>query len=304
MKAARIDRHGAAPVIAEVPRPAIGPDDVLVRITAASLNPLDVKLQSGAMREVFPLAFPYIAGTDLSGTVEQVGAEVTQWREGDRVVARLDPMSGGALADFAAVPSALLAPAPATIALEDAAGIPTAAGTAWQALFETAGLQRGQSLLVHAGAGGVGSFAIQLARQAGARVIATASGDGVAIARHLGAVQVIDYRSEDVTHLSGIDVVLDTVGGATQGSSFGVLRPGGMLITIPRPSDDSRATFMHHQSDGGRLSRIVGRIDEQALTVLVDRRAGLEEIGDAFARQASGRARGKIILRPGPADRP
>ncbi len=304
MKAVRIGGYGATPAIAEVALPTLGPGDVLVRIAGASLNPLDVKLQGGMMQAVFPLTFPYVAGTDLSGTVERVGTEVTQWREGDRVIARLDPTQGGAFAEYAAVPAALLAPAPATIALADAAGIPTAAGTAWQALFETARLQPGHDLLVHAGAGGVGSFAIQLGAKAGARVVATASGEGTAIARRLGADQVIDYRVEDFSRLDGIDVVLDTIGGPTLDASFGVLRPGGTLITIPQPVDDPRATFVHHQSDGGRLRWIAGRIDECGLAVLVDRRAGFEDIADAFARQASGRARGKIILRPGPADRP
>jgi NADPH:quinone reductase-like Zn-dependent oxidoreductase len=304
MKAIRIGGYGAAPAVDAVAMPAIGPEDVLVRIAAASLNPLDVKLLGGVMHAVFPLTFPYTAGTDLSGTVERVGTDVTRWREGDRVIARLDPTLGGALAEYAAVPAALLAPAPATIALADAAGIPTAAGTAWQALFETARLQPGHSLLVHAGVGGVGSFAIQLARKAGARVIATASGNGIAIAHRLGADQVIDYRAEDFTGLAGIDVVLDTVGGPTLAASFGVLQPGGTLITLPQPVDDPRATFVHHQSDGGRLRWIGARIDECGLAVLVDRRAGLDDIAAAYARQASGRARGKIILQPGPADRP
>jgi len=220
------------------------------------------------------------------------------------VVARTDPTKGGALAEFAVIPAADLAAAPKRASLEEAAGIPTAAGTAWQALFEVANLQRGQTVLVHAGAGGVGSFAIQLARTAGARVIATASGAGIEVARQLGADQVIDYRSERFEdRLSDLDVVLVTVRDDTQQRSFGVLRPGGTLVSTTAPPDEAlakahkvSASFVFHQSDGSRLGKIVERIDAGTLKVLVDRTVPLEELGDAFRHQGSGRARGKIIL--------
>ena len=139
------------------------------------------------MHDFFPLSFPYTMGTDLAGTVERVGSGVVGWSEGEEVIARADPTSGGALAELAVVPASYLVRAPTSVSMELAAGIPTVAGTAWQALFEVADLKRGQTVLVHAGAGGVGSFAIQFARAAGARVIATASGTGIEIARRLGA---------------------------------------------------------------------------------------------------------------------
>lgn len=304
MQAVRLHGYGAAPVMDEVPVPDAGPDEVLVRIKAASLNPLDNKLQSGAMHGFFPLAFPSVVGTDLAGTAERTGPGVTRWNAGDKVVARLDPTKGGALAEFAVLPASYLAAAPATVPLEEAAGIPTASGTAWQALLEVAGLKGGQTILVHAGAGGVGSFAIQLAHAAGARVIATASGAGLEIARRLGADQVIDYKAEDfAAKVSGLDVVLDTIGGETQVKSFGILKAGGMLVTTVPPPDEAlakahgvTATFVFHQSDASRLEKIVDRLNAGALKVLVDRTVPLADFADAFAYQASGRARGKIIL--------
>lgn len=208
------------------------------------------------------------------------------------------------MAELAVVPAAYLAKAPASISMEAAAGVPTTAGTAWQALFEVAGLKAGQTALVHAGAGGVGSFAIQLARHAGARVVATASGDGLDIARRFGADQVIDYRSERFEDkLSDLDVVLDTIGGDTQQRSFGVLRAGGTLVTTVSPPDEAlakahgvNASFVFHQSDAARLAKILGMIDAGTLKVLVDRTAPLDALADAFQYQASGRARGKIIV--------
>ncbi len=304
MKAARIHGYAAEPVMEDVPVPEAGPNQVLVRVKAASLNPLDVKLHSGVMHGFFPLAFPYTLGTDLTGIVERTGAGVTGWRAGDAVVARLDPTSGCAVAEFALLPAGYLAAAPKTVSLDDAAGMPTAAGTAWQALFEVGGLKGGQTLLVHAGAGGVGSFAVQLAREMDARVIATASGSGIEIARRLGADQVIDYTAADFEgNLSDVDLVLDTIGGETQQRSFGVLRTGVVLISTVSPPDEAlakahgvMASFVFHQSDAARLGRIVERLDAGSLSILVDRTVPLANFSDAFRYQASGRARGKIIL--------
>lgn len=277
---------------------------MLVRVAAAALNPLDVQMQRGVMHDVFPVAFPYTLGTGLAGTIEQVGTDVAGWGIGDRVVARTDPPAGGAFARAAVVPATHLARLPAAVPVEQAAGLPTAAGTAQQALFEVAGLTSGQTVLIHAGAGGVGSFAIQLARGAGARVIATASGDGLAIARRLGADQVIDYQSQPFEDaVSDVDVVLDTVGGDTQQRSFGMLRRGGYLAATTAPPDAALArahgvgaSFVFHASDAARLAGLVERVAAGALTVLVDRTLPLDRFDEAFARQASARARGKIVL--------
>ena len=303
MKAARIHGYNAAPVLEDVPMPTAGPGEVRVRIAAASLNPLDVKLQQGVMHGFFPLTFPYTLGTDLAGTIVQVGPGVTRWREGDAVIARTDATAGGALAEYAVVPASYLVRAPASVPLRVAAGIPTTAGTALQALVEMAALQPGQVVLVHGGAGGVGSFAIQFAREAGARVVATASGDGLDVARRLGAHEVIDYRAEDfAARLSGLDIVLDTIGGDTQERSFGVLRAGGILISTISPPDEARSNAHHvssafvvHMSNADRLEQVTARV-RAGTTVLVDRTVPLHAVTEAFARQSSGRAQGKILV--------
>ena len=257
----------------------------------------------GVMQGFFPLGFPYTLGTDLAGTVERVGSDVAGWRVGDKVVARVEPTSGGALAEYAAVPASTLARAPKTVSIDRAAGIPTVAGTAWQALHEVADVRQGQTVLVHAGAGGVGSFAIQFARRAGARVVATASGSGLDIARRLGADRVIDYRPEHFADkLSDVDVVLDTVGGETQQLSFGVLRSGGVLLATSAPPDEAlakahkvSATFVFHMSDASRLEKIIESVDA-GVEILVDRIVPLDGLNEAFAHQGSGHSRGKIII--------
>jgi NADPH:quinone reductase-like Zn-dependent oxidoreductase len=304
MKAFQLSGYEVDPALVEVETPQPGATEVLVRVACAALNPLDVKLWSGAMHGYFPLTFPATVGTDLSGTVEALGADVTGWTIGDRIVARTAPTSGGAVAEFTLVPADQLVKLPDAIGFEDAAGIPTAAGTAWQALFEVADLRAGQTVLIHAGAGGVGSFAIQFARAAGARVIATASEDGIAVVEKLGADVVIDYRHEDfAARVSDADVVVDTVGGETQVRSFDVLRAGGILASTVSPPDDAmakahsvRATFVFHSSDAARLASVVDKV-AGGVRVLTDRAVPLADASEAFAYQASGRARGKIILR-------
>ena len=306
MKAAQLDSYSASPSVGDAPVPEPGPDQVVIRVTAASLNPLDVKIQGGMMRDYFGVTFPYTVGTDVAGTVHQPGAAAGRWKAGQAVVARLDPVAGGAVAEFAVVPAGQLVAAPAGVPLDELAGLPTAAGTAWQALFETAHLQRGQTVLVHGGAGAVGGFAVQLARHAGARVIATASGTGIDRARGFGADPVIDYKADDfAARVSGVDVVLDTVGGDTQTRSLGVLRPGGTLVSTVAPPDEAAAKargvtakFMFHQSDAGRLAKVVDLLAAGTLRVTVDRRVSLANVGDAFERQASG-ARGKILIAVG-----
>lgn len=308
MKAARIHGHGdlGNVVIEDIPTPQPGSDEVLIRVEAASLNPLDLLLLGGKRREVFPLSFPYTLGIDLAGTVESAGPLAARWRKGDRVIARPDPMRGGAFARYAVVPATHVAVAPAHLSWDEAAGLPTAAGTAWQALFETAHLKRGQTVLIHAGAGGVGSFAVQLAKLAGARTLATASGPNLELVRRLGADEVLDYRTEDfAAKLSGVDVVLDTVGGETQQRSFPLLRAGGVLVSITTPVDEAlakahavTAVRIANKTDATRLGLLSGLCDAGSLQVLVDRKHPLAELELALRHQASGRARGKIILKP------
>ncbi len=307
MRAARIDGYGARLRLVDAPAPSPGEGQALVRVYAAALNPLDLKLRDGAMQAFFPLSFPYTPGTDFAGVVAGVGPGARRFRPGDRVVGRLDPTRGGAFADLVAIDESELAAVPARFSWVDAAGIPTAGGTAWQALFEVAHLTRGQTLLVHGGAGGVGSFAVQLGRAAGAHVVATATGAGIELARGLGAERVVDYASESfAAHLAAVDVVLDTVGGDVQQRSFEVLRPGGMLVSTTSPPDAARAeargvaaAFVFHTSDGARLGRLIDTLDARSLAVLVDRTVPFGSIDEAFAHQGSGSARGKVVLELG-----
>ncbi|MEV0298323.1 NADP-dependent oxidoreductase [Nocardia sp. NPDC050710] len=303
MKAVQIRAYGGRAEVADIDDPAVGPREVLLRVSGVALNPLDLKIASGAVRGFFPVQFPYTLGTDVSGTIAEVGAEVAGWSVGDRVVARLDPTRGCAAAEFATVPADQLAKAPASVSLPLSAGIVTAAGTAWQALTEVASLGAGQTVLVHGGAGGVGGFAVQFARDIGARVIATASGDGVDIALKLGAHEVVDYKTADFTEsISGVDVVLDTVGGENEARSLEALRPGGLLLALPVPPDVERAVarglraeFVFHTSAAGRLAAVVQKIDDGA-HILLDRILPLTATPDAMNHLRDGTAAGKVIL--------
>lgn len=304
MKAVRIHGYGDRPTVEDIPTPEPGPDQVLVRVEAASLNPLDLKLQQGFMQGFYPLEFPYTVGTDFAGTIERVGSKVSGWHEGDKIVARNQETSGGGLAEYAVISADLLAKVPTSVPIASAAGLPTVAGTAWQALFEVAQVKPNHVVLVHGGAGGVGSFAVQYARAAGAKVIATASGPGVEIARKLGANEVVDYETTDFTQaVSNVDFVLDTVGGETQQRSYTVLRPGGTLIATPSPPDEDaarergvNAVFVVHSSDASRLKRVVDDVDRTGTTILVDRTVALDAIDEAVAHLATGHAHGKILF--------
>lgn len=305
MKALRIDGYGGTAALAEVPTPTPGPGEVLVRVAGAALNPLDVKLAAGYVKDFFPVEFPYTIGTDLAGTVAAVGEDVAPWSVGDGVIARTDPGVGGAVAEFAVVPADQLAPAPSSVPLTAAAGIGTAAATAWQALHEMGDIRPGQTVLVHAGAGGVGSFAIQFARRAGARVVTTASGAGLDIARRLGADQVVDYTTTDFrSAVSDVDLVIDAVGGGVELSSLDVLKPDGLLLALPVPPDADRAAnrglraeFVVHASNAQRLAKVASAIDE-GVEVLIDRTVPLDDAADALDFIAAGHAKGKVIVVP------
>ncbi|WP_406634387.1 NADP-dependent oxidoreductase [Amycolatopsis sp. WGS_07] len=286
MKALQITEFGKAPVLTELPDPTPEPHQAVVDVVAAAINPLDLKIAAGTMRDFFPAPLPYVPGTDFSGRIATPGPG---WQIGDPVIGRLDPGTGGAFAEKVVIDAAQLTSAPSQIELKTAAGIPTAAATAWQALVEVANVQPGQTVLIHAAAGGVGSFAVQIARRLGARVIATASGSGVAIAEKLGADSVIDYRQTAFdSRLRGIDVVLDTVGGDVLTRSRAVLKPGGLLVTTPSPAEG--AEFVFHTSDAARLAKVAD------LEVLVDRTLPLADGAQAFAYLAEGHARGKVLL--------
>jgi len=303
VKAIQIGEYGGAPTRRDVEQPTPGPGKVLVRVAGAATNPLDLKIAAGYMHDFFPVTFPYTLGTDVSGTVTEVGRSVEGWAVGDQVVARLDPSAGGGYAEFAVVPAQQLVSAPTSVPLFLASGTATAAATAWQAVSEIAGLQPGEKVLIHAGAGGVGSFAVQMSHALGARVITTASGPGLRIAQDLGADEVIDHTAGPFeSQLHGVDVVIDTVGGAVETQSLEVLRPGGLLVAVPMPPDTERATarglraeFLFHASDAQRLRTVVEMVDT-GTRILLDRRLALEQAPEALRYLAAGHAKGKVIL--------
>ncbi len=237
---------------------------------------------------------------------------ISGWSKGDQVVGRFEPSPGigreysrtGAIAEYVAIPARQLAPASTKQPLAHSAALPTAAGTAWQALFEYGNLQADQTVLIHAAAGGVGSFAVQLVKLAGARVIATVSEGKYSLVRELGADEVIDYQKTDFSEgLTGIDFVLDTVGGDTQSRSYKVLRPGGVLAAITAPVDEDlakqyrvSASRVGHTSDGSRLGIIASLVDNGKLRIVIDSLFHLENAQEALHRVAEGRASGKVLI--------
>lgn len=304
MKAVRIHHFNDRPALEEVPVPDIAPDQVLVRVQAAALNPLDALVVSGVAQHFFDIALPITLGTDLVGTIERVGLAVTQWRAGDRVLVWTDAGRGGAVAEFAAVPASACVALPPSLSAAEGAAIPTAGITAWHALFSAAQLTAGETVLIHAAAGGVGSFAVQFAHKAGARVIATASGDGLELARSLGADEVIDYTTQDFSsRVSNVDVVLDLVGGDTQTRSYTVLRKGGRLVSTTMPPDQAdaeatgvKASIFYAKPYADRLGQLVSDIVAQGVRVVIDSNLGIDDFDQAWARQTSGKARGKIVI--------
>jgi NADPH:quinone reductase-like Zn-dependent oxidoreductase len=308
MRAVRFHGYGEAGVLCceDAPVPTPGNGELLVKIHAAGVNPADVQFRRGDYQAFVPLPLPFIPGWDVAGTVVATGAGVSGFELGERVFAMADMSRNGAYAEYIALRASDLARAPARLPLEHAAGVPLAALTAWKALFDIAELRAGQSVLVHAGAGGVGQFAIQLAKRAGARVIATASAPNHELLRRLGAEVLIDYRTADfAADLKGIDVVLDTVGGQTRARSWPVVRRGGILVAIAMPPPDAAAAERHGvrtamlavTPHGERLAEIARLIDAGELEVRIDREFPLDQAVQAHRFIEQGHTRGKIILR-------
>ena len=240
MKAFIIDRYGKNDGIrvGEMPDPEVRDDDVLIQIHAASVNPLDSKIKDGAFKLILPYRLPLILGNDLAGVVIQVGSHVRRFKRGDEVYARTDKNRIGAFAEFISIREDSVALKPKRLTMEEAASIPLVGLTAWQALIERANLKKGQKVLIHAGSGGVGTFAIQLAKHLGATVATTTSTANLEWVKRLGADIVIDYKKDDFeTIVRDCDMVLDTLGGVTLEKSLRVLKPGGKLIGIAGPPD-------------------------------------------------------------------
>src|ERR1700740_1300556 len=245
MKAVRIHKYGGSDVLKyeEAPRQKPQPGEILVRVHAAGVNPIDWKVREGEMKDFWPHKFPLILGWDLSGVVEELGRGVSRFKIADEVYSCPDPTRDGAYADYIVVRESQLALKPKSLHHIRAATVPLAALTAWQSLFDTAQLQPGQRVLIHAGSGGVGHLAVQLAKWKGAYVFATASTKNQDLLRKLGVDEPIDYTQQRFENVArNIDIVLDTIGGDTQERSWSVLKKGGVLVSLVQPPSEEKAT--------------------------------------------------------------
>jgi NADPH:quinone reductase-like Zn-dependent oxidoreductase len=262
MKAVRVLEYGGPLVLADVPKPTIARDEILVKIESAGVNHLDLVEASGTARQIFPLDLPWIPGHEFSGVVEQIGSDVTAWAPGDAVFGN----SGmGAYAEYLAAKPAAIVRKPSNLSFEEAASVPVAAETAWQGIFTHGHLEKGETILIHGGAGAVGAYAVQLASHAGATVIATASGDDEAYLESIGATRVIDYRKAQFEKVlrEKVDVVFTLIGGDTQTRSFLVLKEGGRLISAVQPVSPEEAAKHHVSGEMMRLAPsgdVLGRI--------------------------------------------
>lgn len=303
MKAVRIHEYGGPEVLKyeDVPRPKPGPGEVLIRVHAAGVNPIDWKVREGYIPS---FSLPLILGWDVSGVVEAAGSSATGFKAGDEVYTAADRSHIGSYAEYVAVPESQIALKPRSLDHIHAAAVPLAALTAWQALFDTANLSAGQTVLIHGAAGGVGHYAVQFAKWKGAKVIGTATGEGVDSARELGADEVIDYkqkRFED--EVQDVDVVLDVIGGETQQRSWRVMKKGGILVsTVGISSPEAaaeqgvRGEAIVRHPDAAQLARIAELIDAGHVKPVVETVLPLAEARRTHEISQAGHAHGKIVL--------
>ncbi len=331
MKAFIVDRYGKkrALRLVDIPRPELRDEEVLVEVHAAGVNPLDCKIRDGEFKLILPYRLPLILGHDVAGVVVKVGPRVRQFKPGDEVYARPDDFRIGGFAEFIPVKEASLALKPKGLTMEEAASIPLVALTAWQALVEKANLQKRQKVFIQAGSGGVGTFAIQLAKHLGATVATTTSTSNVALVKSLGADVVIDYKKQDFEDvLHDYDVVLNSQDGKTLAKSLRVLKSGGKLISISGPPDPefgkeiaapgfvklvmrllssgirrkarSRGvsfSFLFMKANGSQLREITRFIDAGLIRPVIDRVFPFESTNEAMAYVEGGRVKGKVVVK-------
>ena len=330
MKAFVVDKYKKkAPLrLAEMPDPHVGPNDVLVRIEATAINLLDSKVRDGEFKLFLPYRPPFILGHDLAGTILRVGANIRQFKAGDEVFARPRDQRVGTFAEMIAIDAADLALKPVSLSMEQAASIPLVGLTAWQALVEVGKVKPGQKVFIHAGSGGVGTFAIQLAKHLGATVATTTSAANAELVKSLGADLVIDYKTQDFEQvLSGYDLVLNSQDAKTLAKSVNVLKPGGKLISISGPPDVPFAkslrlnlflrfvmrmlsrgilkkarsrgvdySFLFMRAEGQQLREIAKLIDAGAIRPVVDKVFPFAQTQDALVYVENGRAKGKVVV--------
>lgn len=330
MKSILIDRYkkGGALRLAESAVPELRDNDVLVEVHAAGVNPLDGKIRDGEFKLILPFRLPLILGNELAGVVARIGANVRNFKVGDEVYARPHHHRIGAFAEYIAMDAGDIAKKPNDITMIEAASLPLVALTAWQVLVDRANLQKGQRVLIHAGSGGVGTIAIQLAKSLGAIVAATTSTANMALVKSLGADVVIDYKKQDFEKvIDGYDVVLNSLGGATLEKSLAVLKPGGKLISISGPPDSAFAaqiaagwplrlvmqllsfgirrkakrkgvdySFLFMTANGSQLEKITALVEKGTIRPVIDKVFALEDTSKAFEYLETGRAKGKVVV--------
>lgn len=331
MKAFVLDRYGKNEGLrqADVAEPEVREDDVLIEVHAAAVNQLDGKLRDGEFKFILPYRTPFVLGHDVAGVVLRVGPRVRQFKVGDEVYARADDFRIGTFAERIAVKQDSVALKPSSISMEEAASIPLVGLTAWQALVDMAHLQKGQKVFIQAGSGGVGTFAIQLAKHLGATVATTTSAGNAALVKGLGADVIVDYKAEAFeARLNGYDVVLNSQDGRTLAKSLGVLQPGGHLISISGPPDARFAAeikapwlvkqvmraisfgtrrqarrlnvgyaFLFMKASGSQLREITRLIEAGAIRPVVDKVFPFDATNEAMAYVDSGRAKGKVVIK-------
>lgn len=331
MKAFVVDKYKkkGALRLAEMPEPELRENDVLVRIHATGVNLLDSKIRDGEFKLILPFRMPFILGHDVAGTVIRVGSKVQRFKPGNEVYARPRDGRVGTFAELIAMNEADVALKPTNLSMEQAASIPLVGLTAWQALVEVGKVKPGQKVFIHAGSGGVGTFAIQLAKHLGAAVATTTSAKNAELVKSLGADLVIDYKTQDFEkNLSGYDLVLNSQDAKTLEKSLRVLRPGGLLVSISGPPDPQfakdlglnpmlklvmrllsrrarkkakslgvRYSFLFMRAQGQQLSEITSLIESGVIRPVVDKVFPFESTGDALAYVETGRAKGKVVVK-------
>ena len=332
MKAFVVERYGKSGLrAAQVSQPSVGPRDVLVRVSAASINPLDMMIRNGEFKLLLKYKPPFVLGHDVAGVVTRAGAEVQDYKDGDEVYARPRDLRIGTFSEYIAIDHADIALKPSSLSMEKSAAVPLVALAAWQALVELAQIKSGQKVLVHAGAGGLGSTVIQLAKHLGAYVATTANGRDSEKVRGLGADEVIDYTKADFAEvLSGYDVVLDSLGGDNLAKSLTVLKPAGLAISVVGPPDAAfakqvgrpllkpvmallsrkiraqarklgvRYAFFFMRANGEQLKTLAALYDSGAMRPVLDRTFPFDQTLEAMAYVEEGRARGKIVVTMAP----
>jgi NADPH:quinone reductase-like Zn-dependent oxidoreductase len=331
MNAFILDRYGSKVALraGEMPDPDVREDEVLVQVHAAGVNLLDSKIRNGEFKLILPYRAPFVLGHDVAGVVVRVGARVKHFKPGDEVYARPADHRIGTFAELIAVQEKDVALKPKKLTMEEAASLPLVGLTAWQALVERGQLKRGQKVFIQAGSGGVGTFAIQLAKHLGATVATTTSTSNVELVRSLGADVVVDYKNEDFeTRLSGYDLVLHSQDGKALGNSLRVLRAGGRLVSISGPPDpefaeeigapwfvklvtrllsfgarrkarslDTSFSFLFMKASGDQLQRIAALVDAGVVRPVLDKVFPFRSTNEALAYVETGRARGKVVIK-------